>query len=84
MQLDSRIYFDPPVAEATTFSVQKGAKAKESLGKIVQLIPGEILGAYGAALGTLPLFNAADQAWISPHSECPNKEVQLGDVGSPP
>jgi hypothetical protein len=64
MPLDSRIYFDPPVTEAAAFGATKGAKAKGALGKIAQLIPGEILGAYGAALGTLSLFDPAHQPWI--------------------
>jgi|ERR1700730_3777376 len=64
MPLDSRIYFDAPVTESTAFSAAKTAKAKDALGKIAQLIPGEILGAYGVALGTLPLFDAAQQPWV--------------------
>ena len=64
MSLDSRIYFDPPVTEGESFGAQKGVRAKDALSKIAQLIPGEILGAYGAALGTLPLFSAAQQVWV--------------------
>ena len=61
---DTRIYFDSPVTRAESFAATRGASAKEALAKIAQLIPGEILGAYGAALGTLPLFTAAQQPWI--------------------
>jgi hypothetical protein len=61
---DRRIYFDPIVTASTTYSVRKGEKAKDALAKIAQLVPGEILGAYGAALGTLPLFSAAQQVWV--------------------
>jgi hypothetical protein len=63
MPPDNRIYFDPPVTEPIAFGVEKGKKPKDALAKIAQLIPGEILGAYGAALGTLPLFGAA-QLWV--------------------
>jgi len=58
MQPDNRIYFDPPVTEAKAFAAKKGQKAKDALGKVASLVPGEILGAYGAALGALPTFNA--------------------------
>jgi len=64
MPLDSRIYFDPPATEAAAFAATKGTKAKGALGKLAQLIPGEVLGAYGAALGTLSLFDPAHQRWV--------------------
>lgn len=61
------IYFDPPKTPEMGFA--SGAKsgsdvAKDAVGKIAQLIPGPILGAYGAALGTLPLFSAAEQPLV--------------------
>ena len=62
---NTRIFFDPPVTKATTFSAKKGEKTKDGLSKIAKLIPGEILGAYGAALGTLPLFSATQQPWVA-------------------
>jgi len=61
--MSRRIYFDPPATDATSFSAATGEKAKDALGKIAQLIPGEILGGYGAALGTVPLF--AHQNWVA-------------------
>jgi hypothetical protein len=62
--LMSRIYFDPLATEAKTFSATND-KAKDALGKIAQLIPGEILGGYGAALSTVPLFPAQSQQWVA-------------------
>ena len=64
MPLESRIYFDPPATEAAAFSSTKGEKAKGALGKLARLIPGEVLGAYGAALGSLSLFAPAHQPWV--------------------
>jgi len=64
MTPDTRIYFDPPVTEGATFAVSREAKTKDTLEKIGKLIPGEILGAYGAALGTLPLFNSKERLWV--------------------
>ena len=63
MPSDSRIYFDPPLKPAA-YSAKPGEKTKDGLAKIAQLVPGEILGAYGAALGTLPLFSASQQPWV--------------------
>jgi hypothetical protein len=42
--MSRRIYFDPPVTEASSFAATAGEKTKDALGKIAQLIPGEILG----------------------------------------
>ena len=61
---NGRIYFDPPVTQSTTFSAAKGERTKDALGKIGKLIPGEILGGYGAALGTLPLFSVTQQPFV--------------------
>ena len=61
--IEGRIYFDPPI-KAAAFAAKKGEKAKGALGKLAQLIPGEVLGAYGAALGTLHFFEPAQQPWI--------------------
>lgn len=65
LEPDTRIYFDPSVTEPRAFTVTKGEKTKETLGKIAKLIPGEILGGYGAALNALPLFKPAEQPWIA-------------------
>ena len=61
----NRVYFDPPATEATSFAARKGDKTKDALAKIAQLIPGEILGGYGAALSTVPLFRGAQQPWVA-------------------
>ena len=61
--IEGRIYFDPPI-KAAAFAAKKGEKAKGALGMHEQLFPGEVLGAYGAALGTLHFFEPAQQPWI--------------------
>jgi hypothetical protein len=53
------IYFDQPVDKTIPFAPKKAGNAKDALGKIARLIPGPVLGAYGASLGTLPLFAPA-------------------------
>jgi hypothetical protein len=63
--VDTRIYFDPPVTEPRAFAASKGEKTKDGLSKLAKLVPGEILGAYGAALGTLPLFSSTAQPWVA-------------------
>lgn len=60
--MSSWIYFDPPPTAA--FVNSRRDKAKDAIGKIAQLVPGPILGAYGAALGTLPLFTPEQQPWV--------------------
>lgn len=57
------IYFDPP-SQKLGFAAPKKNPTKDALGKIAQLIPGPVLGAYGAALATLPLFTVAEQLWV--------------------
>lgn len=64
MDPDKRIYFDPPATEAKTFSATRGAQAKDLLAKIARLIPGEILGAYGFGVTTLPTFDASVREWV--------------------
>ena len=61
------IYFDPPVERDLTFTGRRETKpdnTKDAIGKIARLIPGPVLGAYGAALGTLPLFSPDQQRWV--------------------
>jgi hypothetical protein len=65
MPLIDRIYFDPSVTGGRAFAATSGEKTKEALAKIGQIIPGEILGAYGAALGAVPLWGKPSQPWIA-------------------
>jgi len=58
------IYFDPPAPAGIEFYSPPPPTVKDAVGKIAQLIPGPVLGAYGAALGTLPLFTPGQQPWI--------------------
>ncbi len=65
MPLVDRFYFDPPVTSATAFAATEKDKAKDFLAKVGQLVPGEILGAYGSALGAVPLWSPAAQPWVA-------------------
>ena len=56
------IYFDRP--DDLAFHTPDQGRAKDAVGKVAQLIPGPVLGAYGAALGTLPLFSPIQQPWV--------------------
>lgn len=58
------IYFDPPTTSSLSFASNRGDRTKDALGKIARLIPGAVLGAYGAGLGTLPLFSNKQQPWV--------------------
>lgn len=58
------IYFDTPKPTELGFAGSEESGAKDAIGKIAQLVPGPVLGAYGAALGTLPLFSESQQAWV--------------------
>jgi hypothetical protein len=60
-----RIYFDPPATEATTFAADGDSGVKEALTKVAQIIPAEILGAYGSALGTVPLWSTTAQPYVA-------------------
>ena len=59
------IYYDPPVnPQGAAFAPKKEERTKDALGKIARLVPGPVLGAYGASLGTLPLFKVQEQHWV--------------------
>lgn len=60
-----RIYFDPPATQARSVDTGQESPAKDVLSKIAQLIPAEVLGAYGAALNTLPLFGTISRPWVA-------------------
>jgi hypothetical protein len=57
------IYFDSP-EDLMSFSGGRVVGPRENIAKIALLIPGPILGAYGAALNTLPLFTKEQQPWV--------------------
>lgn len=61
---ESRIYFDPPVDGGRTFAKKPDEAVGDALGKVAQIIPGEVLGAYGAALGVLPLFDQSQRPLV--------------------
>ena len=53
-ELDTRIYFDPPVTNGQTFAARRGDATKRFLAKVAKLIPVEIVGAYKAATLLVP------------------------------
>jgi hypothetical protein len=56
------IYFDlPRSASLELNSAPPRSSTRDYLGKVASLVPGPVLGAYGAALGTLPLFSVSEQ-----------------------
>ena len=62
--MNTWVYFDPPNEAGAAFHKERPDPAKDAVGKIAQLVPGPVLGAYGAALGTMPLFTPSLQPWI--------------------